>query len=214
MHKPRNKSHRTNSSDHNNQDQELLVLMVIVGISQEGRLASWGDTDGSCLRGQIPGHVEPSASSWQIPYLSFSNVCPSVTWKLPLLPYHSLWIKHLSMCFDFQLRKGRKDGQVEMGGGLEGWLTLSQRGQLKMLSCVPLPFNLLWEPLPFLTRQEASRKASGHPKLPGRMAPKRLGRQRSQPWQRLLISLVLPKSVIHSRRTSSSFLSSIFSAYI
>ena len=37
-----------------------------------------------------------------------------------------------------------------------------------MLSCVPLPFALLWEPLPFLARQEASRKASGHPKLPGR----------------------------------------------
>lgn len=37
-----------------------------------------------------------------------------------------------------------------------------------MLSCVPLPLSLLWEPLPFLARQEASRKASGHPKLPGR----------------------------------------------
>lgn len=152
------------------------------GLVRMTRLASWGDTDGSCLQGQNSRVCGDLSSLWWIPYISVLNVCPSVTWKFPLLPYHSLWTKHLSMCFTFQLRKGRKMGRWRWVKDTEGWLTLSQGGQLKMLSCVPVPFSRLWEPLPFLV----------HPSLGG-MAPKRLDRERSQPWQRLLISSVLPK---------------------
>lgn len=44
MHNPRNKSHSTKNSDHNNQDQELLVLMVLVGIGQDDQTGLMGMT--------------------------------------------------------------------------------------------------------------------------------------------------------------------------
>ena len=77
-----------------------------------------------------------------------------------------------------------------------------------MLSCVPLPLSLLWEPLPFLARQEASRKAGGHPKLPGRDGTEEAWQKEVPTMTEAVISLVLPKGS-HSEQADFFFLSLI-----
>lgn len=127
MYNPRNNSHSTKSSDHSCQDRGLFVLMTLAGIGQDDKTDLMGRQRLWLPRVSNSRAPRPLSSFWMIPYISFLNDCPSVTWKLTWVLYPSLWIKHLRVCFDFQLRKGKKVGRCRCVGDTEGWLPLTKR---------------------------------------------------------------------------------------
>ena len=129
------------------------------GLVRMTRLASWGDTDGSCLQGQIPGHVELSAScggsltfhSWMfVPQSHESSHCHITHCEL------NIW----ACILIFNSGKGER-WQVEMGGGHRRMIhSLTERPTQDGLLCA----SSLLSPLgtPSISSQTKSKQKGQH----------------------------------------------------